>query len=156
MRKYGASPKKVVHYPGVKEGIYLWELSARLRADSAEQRKKPRKVAYVRPEPWTAQYYKGARAFLDDLLLGMSDEMDVVLLPRGAAQAEHYQSERFARIRVAARALDIDDVLGLPRARAGRRLCRRHRRQPDEDLDAGRASRAGPGRRSLTDAYSMP
>ena len=111
VRKYGASPKKVVHYPGVKEGIYLWELHARLRTESAKRGKKTRKVAYVRPEPWTAQYYKGARAFLDDLLLGMAQEMDVVLLPRGAAQAEHYHAERYSGIRVAARALDIGDIV---------------------------------------------
>ena len=111
VRRYGADPKKVVHYPGVKEGIYLWELSARMGARSGPPDDKTRKVAYVRPEPWTAQYYKGARAFLDDLLLGMAEEMDVVLLPRGAAQAQHYRAERFARIRVVDRALDISDIV---------------------------------------------
>jgi predicted glycosyltransferase len=30
LRKQWANPKKVVHYPGVKEGIYLWELDRRL------------------------------------------------------------------------------------------------------------------------------
>jgi predicted glycosyltransferase len=111
IRKYGAHPRKVVHYPGVKEGIYLWELDARLRSASDERQKKTRKVAYVRPEPWTAQYYKGARAFLDDLLLGMAQAMDVVLLPRGAAQADHYRDARFSRIRVVERALDITDIV---------------------------------------------
>ena len=113
VRKYGVNPKKVVHFPGVKEGVYLWELDARLNAQpqAARRREKARKVVYVRPEPWTAQYYKGARDFLDELLLGMAGEMDVVLLPRGAEQARHYQSERFARIRIVATALDIGDIV---------------------------------------------
>jgi predicted glycosyltransferase len=112
VRKYGMNPRKVVHYPGVKEGIYLWELDVRLRSRQSSSRpERSRKVVYVRPEPWTAQYYTGARAFLDDLLLGMAREMDVVLLPRGAAQALHYQTERFACIRVVAGALDITEIV---------------------------------------------
>ena len=31
LRKQWANPRKVVNYPGVKEGIYLWELDERLR-----------------------------------------------------------------------------------------------------------------------------
>lgn len=111
LKKQGANPRKVIHYPGVKEGIYLWELDARLSKEGGWQRKaKSRKVVYIRPEPWTAQYYKGKRNFLDDLLLGMQDHVDVVLLPRGKEQSVHYQKPEFSHVRVVTTALDIADI----------------------------------------------
>jgi uncharacterized protein len=111
LKKQGASPRKVVHYPGVKEGIYLWELDQRLsQRNCNDDAVKSRKVAYVRPEPWTAQYYKGSRNFLDNLLLGMKDHVDVVLLPRGKEQGAHYQGPEFTGIRVVTTALDIADI----------------------------------------------
>ena len=91
--KQGANPKKVIHYPGVKEGIYLWELDMRLSKGGGIGRERPIlwKVVYIRPEPWTAQYYKGDRNFLDALVLGIQNDVDVVLLPRGKEQGTHYQ-----------------------------------------------------------------
>lgn len=111
LKKQWANPKKVVHYPGVKEGLYLWELDQRLHGRNAcTQPSKSRKVVYVRPEPWTAQYYKGSRNFMDELLLGIKDHVDVVLLPRGKEQGVHYQTSTFAGIRVVTTALDIADI----------------------------------------------
>lgn len=111
LKKQHANPRKVVQYPGVKEGLYLWELDERLSAKAESPRgAKPRSTVYIRPEPWTAQYYKGSRNFLDDLLLGMKEQVDIVLLPRGKEQGKHYQSERFDGVRVVNTALDIADI----------------------------------------------
>jgi len=111
LRKQWARPAKVIHYPGVKEGIYLWELQERLdKREKGTGFAKMRQVVYVRPEPWTAQYYKGSRNFMDDLLLGLQEHVDVVLLPRGKEQGVHYQAPAFHRIRVMTRALDIADI----------------------------------------------
>lgn len=109
LRRQWANPKKVVKYPGVKEGIYLWELDQRLQAAPARP-PKSRKTVYVRPEPWTAQYYQGSSNFLDDLLAGLMNDVDVVLLPRGREQGAHYKSERFNRVKVIDTALDIADI----------------------------------------------
>jgi predicted glycosyltransferase len=109
LRRQWANPRKVVHYPGVKEGLYLWELDVRLAARRARQAR-DRKVIYVRPEPWIAQYYKGNRNFLDDLVLGMKDHADVVLLARGREQGAHYKDVRFSGVRVIDTALDIADI----------------------------------------------
>jgi predicted glycosyltransferase len=109
LRKQWANPKKVERYPGVKEGIYLWELDQRLQA-LPPRAPKARKTVYVRPEPWTAQYYQGSSNFLDELLAGLAKEVDVVLLPRGKEQGKHYKGERFAGIRVIDTALDIADI----------------------------------------------
>ena len=111
LKKQWANPKKVIHYPGVKEGIYLWELEKRLQAlGLAEEHTKPKPVVYVRPEPWTAQYYTGSRNFMDALLLGMKDHVSIVLLPRGKEQGVHYQDQKFTGIRVVTTALDIADI----------------------------------------------
>jgi len=103
-----ANPKKIVHYPGVKEGIFLWELEQRL---PAKTEKKERKKIYIRTEPWTAHYYKKSQNFMDDLILGLKDKVDIVLLPRGKDQAIHYQDKKFDGIQVATTALDIVDIV---------------------------------------------
>lgn len=109
LQKQHANPKKILHYPGVKEGIYLWELETRLASRAATG--KARRTVYIRPEPWTAQYYKGSRNFMDDLILGMKDKVDIVLLPRGKEQGVHYQSPQFAGVKVVSTALDIADIV---------------------------------------------
>ncbi len=109
LKKQFARRSKIQHYPGVKEGMYLWELENRLPAPDASV--KARKTVYIRPEPWIAHYYKGSRNFLDNLILGMKDHVDIVLLPRGKEQGVHYQSEQFAGIQVATTALDIADIV---------------------------------------------
>lgn len=111
LQKQWANPKKVIHYPGVKEGIYLWELGDRLTKIRNDSNKtKAKKVVYIRPEPWTAQYYKGSCNFLDEILLGMKDFVSIVLLPRGNEQGVYYQDSKFSGIRVVTTALDIADI----------------------------------------------
>lgn len=106
LRRQGAAARKVLAYPGVKEGLYLWRLAARLAVPAP----RARRVVYCRPEPSSAQYYKGGRDVLDDLLLGMKDQVELVLLPRGEEQGRHYRAARFAGVRVVAGALDIADI----------------------------------------------
>lgn len=110
LRRQLAREAKIQRYPGVKEGIYLWRLQQQL--DSAARARAPgrKPVIYVRPEPWTAQYYKGDRNFMDELLLGIKNEANVVLLPRGRAQGEHYRDGRFEGLRIVDTALDIADI----------------------------------------------
>jgi predicted glycosyltransferase len=110
LRRQWANPRKVVNYPGVKEGIYLWELDERLRQAGNRSKRKVRPTVYIRPEPWTAQYYKGSRNFLDDLILGIKDKVDVVVLPRGRDQGLHYRGPQFAGVRVIDTALDLADI----------------------------------------------
>lgn len=108
LKKQLASPRKTFKYPGVKEGLYLWALQRRLGPRKAEPGRKP--SVYLRPEPWTAQYYKGGKEFLDELILGVKDKVNLTLLPRGKAQGEHYRDAKFAGIRIVDTALDIADI----------------------------------------------
>ncbi len=108
LRRQFAAPRKVVRYPGVKEGIYLHRLNG--SPHRCARAGKPRLSVYVRPEPWTAQYYRGAVNFLDALLLGLKDEATVTLLPRDESQASHYGADRFEGIRVLDGVLAIEDI----------------------------------------------
>jgi predicted glycosyltransferase len=86
VRRQGARADKIIRYPGVKEGLYLWDLAI----PNGKARARPR--IYMRPEPWTALYYDGAVGFLDELLLGLREAADVVLLPRTKDQAARYRA----------------------------------------------------------------
>lgn len=110
LRRQFASRRKLARYPGVKEGIYLWQLQDRLDSAAKAPRACDRPSVYIRPEPWTAQYYKGQRNFLDELLLGVQDHLRVTLLPRGKDQGRHYRDPRFGEVRVVDTALDIADI----------------------------------------------
>lgn len=110
LRKQLANPKKVVNYPGVKEGIYLWKLAEQLLASQEDNTRRQRPSVYIRPEPWTAQYYKGDRNFLDELVLGIKDRVSLTILPRGKEQGLHYRGPQFAGILVVDTAMDIADI----------------------------------------------
>jgi len=110
LKRQLANPGKVLRYPGVKEGIYLWSLQQRLERSAAGRSVAAKPKVYIRPEPWAAQYYKGERNFMDALLLGIKNHADVTLLPRGDAQAGYYHDARFEGIRVIDSALHIDDI----------------------------------------------
>jgi predicted glycosyltransferase len=98
-----AKDSKIIQYPGVKEGIYLW--NAKIKNNNPDK-----KIVYIRPEPWIAQYYKGAINFMDDVLLYLKDKVKIVLLPRGKEQALHYQSPEFNNITVQISPLGLEDI----------------------------------------------
>lgn len=98
-----ARDSKIIQYPGVKEGIYLWN-------DPISYKNQDARMIYVRPEPWVAQYYKGAVNFLDDLLLFLKDKSKVVLLPRGKDQAVHYEQDKFRGIEVLNKPLSLREI----------------------------------------------
>ncbi len=107
--KTGVSAKKVIQYPGVKEGIYLWSKGEAIQ----EKRKQmvPGQVKiYIRPEPQTAQYYKGKENFLDDTILALQDKYKIIVLPRDANQSNHYKQEKFNKTFVPDKPLGFDEI----------------------------------------------
>src|SRR5690242_19856955 len=66
--KKGAKRSKILVYPGIKEGVYLWERGFDILNKRILIHEDDRKI-YIRPEPHTAQYYSGKLNFLDDLIL---------------------------------------------------------------------------------------
>ncbi|MBZ6079392.1 DUF354 domain-containing protein [Microvirga puerhi] len=109
VKRQGASAKKVRQYPGVKEGLYLWRLADELdRLPTAEVKNRP--SIYIRPEPWTAQYYRGRTNFLDDVIMALSAVADVTVLPRGKEQALHYKDQKFKGVTLVTGARAIQQI----------------------------------------------
>ena len=75
IRNQGASDDKIVKYPGLKEGVYLWNYYTKTSDSPKVKNINKRKVIFIRPEPSMAQYYKGRQNFIDDLLVWKSGRM---------------------------------------------------------------------------------
>ncbi len=110
VRRQGARDKKIVQYPGVKEGIYLWQMPG-LEPGKPIPGKNGRRRVFVRPEPSTAQYYKGSLNFLDDVLLELRGKVEIVVSPRGKEQAAHYESSEFSGITVLHKPMPLAEIV---------------------------------------------
>ena len=101
-QKQFAKTSKIVQYPGVKEGIYLWSTKLINNQNS--------KNIYIRPEPWLAQYYQGGTEFLDNLILELKKSYNIIILPRGEDQASHFKKDMFLGITVQKDVLSLLDI----------------------------------------------
>lgn len=107
--KTGVSAQKVMQYPGVKEGIYLWSKGEAIQEKRKQMQAGNVKI-YIRPEPQTAQYYKGKENFLDDTILALQDKYKIIVLPRDANQSAHYKQEKFNKTFVPDKPLGFDEI----------------------------------------------
>ncbi len=89
----GISKEKIIQYPGVKEGIYLWSKSKEIYKYRLENNIKTN--IYIRPEPQTAQYYNGKQDFLDETIFELQKNYPITILPRDAKQMMHYSTDKF-------------------------------------------------------------
>lgn len=105
IRKQGASRSKLVYYPGVKEGVYLWNFKS--NGSTEKNNGKKRKQIFIRPEPNTAQYYNGKHNHIDTLLLGLKDKYDITILPRNDEQHQIYKRFKYAGVRVAEQTIPL-------------------------------------------------
>lgn len=110
LRAQFASKRKIIKYPGIKEGIYLWPLSKKILSDINNREKKQRPVIYIRPEPATAQYYKGKTDILDPLISDLAKYADVTVFPRDAAQRVHYSSLQENNVKINSNAIRIENI----------------------------------------------
>jgi len=97
---------KLTFYPSVKEAIYLSQ-----EPEFIELISKPKNTIYFRPEPWSAQYYKGPLNFFDETLVKLSEEYNVVILPRDKNQVEHYKQCKFNQITVAEKPISLKGIV---------------------------------------------
>jgi len=104
-KKQFGNLNKIIFYPGLKEGIYLWRKKYLLFKNNEN-----RDTIYVRPEPWVAQYYGGQKNFLDPLLLKLSSKYKIVILPRDSYQARHYLALNLNNTRIIQGNLHLDDI----------------------------------------------
>jgi predicted glycosyltransferase len=120
LRRFGASRRKVLRYPGFKEDLYL----AGFEPDPGvldELGLDPEHVIVVfRPPPEGALYHPMVNERFEEVLRSAlsHDEVQIVLLPRTRNQAERYRS-RSSRIRVPEHAVDARSLLALADAAIG-------------------------------------
>lgn len=100
---------KFIKYPGVKEGIYLWRLFEK-EIITNQKKRRNNKTIYFRPEPWSAQYYRGKQNFFDDLLIRLDETFQIVLLPRGEEQHRYYRTPKFKNIHVPEKSIRLIDI----------------------------------------------
>ncbi len=99
---------KIFFYPGTKEAVYL---SKGNFGSGKNITKEKIKNIYIRPEPWTAQYYKGRKFFMDGLIIELSKYFNVFILPRGKEQQEHYEQKFFSTINVIGEAISLENII---------------------------------------------
>jgi predicted glycosyltransferase len=97
--------KKVFFYPSVKEAIYLSQQTFSDKTDHGKGTK-----IYFRPEPWSAQYYKGPLNFFDDILIKLSLNYEVIVLSRDQKQCAHYLQEKFNNLKVLLSPLTLGEI----------------------------------------------
>lgn len=97
---------KVYFYPGVKEAIYLSQHTELLSLTNGNKSK-----IYFRPEPQTAQYYKGPVNFFDDTLLELSKDFQVIVLPRDKDQMEYYEQDKFKSLTVSHKPVNLFNIV---------------------------------------------
>ena len=107
--KAGASRKKIISYPGVKEGIYLWSMGETIHKNRSLKEQQEIRI-YVRPEPQTAQYYKGGENFLDETLAEIQHRYKVIVLPRNQDQSNHYKQPKFSGILVPEKPISFSEI----------------------------------------------
>jgi len=96
---------KITQYPGVKEGIYLWNKYLNFTRNPKSSQK-----IYIRMEPSLAQYYNGGSYFLDEIIIKLKDKFKIVILPREKDQIIHYSDEKFKGIEVLEKPMAFDDI----------------------------------------------
>lgn len=97
--------RKVIQYPGVKEGIYLWKKYQNFKLEISELNR-----IYIRTEPQLAQYYTGKLNFMDSIIKELKDKYQIVILPRTTDQAEYYSTEEFNGVTVCKKPLPFEEI----------------------------------------------
>ena len=107
--KLGVNAKKITQYPGVKEGIYLWSKGERIQQKRKANTDHTIKI-FIRPEPQTAQYYKGKENFLDEMLLTLQHKYKICVLTRDNQQYIHYKQDKFDKLNVPDKPIDFETI----------------------------------------------
>ena len=108
VKKQFAKETKIIKYPGLKEGIYLWRL---LTGIKKKKRQFGKKTIFFRPEPRTAQYYTGDTSTMDALFIEIKDAFDIIVSPRDEVQKQYYNQQRFSGIQVLEKPLPITEII---------------------------------------------
>jgi uncharacterized protein len=96
---------KLRYYPGTKEAIYL----SKKYQEPIDAKKTG--IIFFRPEPWSAQYYKAKKSFIDELLVDLCKEYAVYVLPRSNEQVVHYQQDKFHILHIVEKPISLEEII---------------------------------------------
>ncbi|OIO40655.1 hypothetical protein AUJ10_02305 [Candidatus Pacearchaeota archaeon CG1_02_31_27] len=82
--------RKINHYPGLKESVYLSEIEPDKKVLSGLNIKEGKKIIVVRPEMNTSAYYNVEKDILTPLVEKLTEIYNVILIPRDEKQREHF------------------------------------------------------------------
>ena len=108
IKSFGVSTNKIIQYPGVKEGIYLYRKGEKIQRSRINHSKEIH--IYIRPEPQTAQYYNAKTNFLDEMILELQEKYKITILTRDENQTIHYQKNEFLYTSVPRKPLDFETI----------------------------------------------
>ena len=106
----GGRSDKIKKYPGLKEGIYLWKYKNNVPNRVKSAKSEHEKTIYIRPEPLNAQYYKGQKNFMDDLIVELQRHVKIVLLPRTKDQEIYYRQKKFKQIHIPGKTIPVAQI----------------------------------------------
>ena len=113
LERYGVGPRKLRRYPGLKEDYYLADLEPNPAVLEELGVDRSRVVAVLRPPPDVSLYHRHANPLFPETLraLGSRDDVQVVVLPRIAAQRDHVRELGLPSAIVPEHAVDAQSLI---------------------------------------------
>ena len=107
--KWSIDQQKLIRYPGIKEGIFLWLKGEEILAQRKLNGNSPVKI-YIRTEPPTAQYYNSKLNFMDEIIMQLQHKYAITVLTRNASQLNHYKGDAFSATTVPVEPLNFEQI----------------------------------------------
>jgi predicted glycosyltransferase len=113
LERYGATPPKLVQYPGLKEEYYLADFEPDPRALEQFDVDPARTLVVVRTPPDVSLYHRRSNPLFPQVLdhLGRDESVHAVVLPRTDEQREYVRSLELPSVQVPDRAVDGQSLI---------------------------------------------
>jgi uncharacterized protein len=115
LARYGATPPKLVQYPGLKEEYYLADFEPDESVPASLDVDRSRALVVLRPPPDVSLYHRTSNPLFPQSLeyLGRRDDVHAVVLPRTGEQREYVASLSLPSVIVPERAVDAQSLIAL-------------------------------------------
>jgi predicted glycosyltransferase len=115
LARYGASPPKLVRYPGLKEEYYLADFEPDLGVPGSLGVESGRVLVVLRPPPDVSLYHRHSNPLFPQTLdvLGRREDVHAVVLPRTEEQRDFVRSLDLPSVLVPERAVDAQSLIAL-------------------------------------------
>ena len=113
LRKYGCTKKKLDHYPGLKEQIYLYDFIPDASIVKSLHLDKKKIIVTIRPPATMSHYHNVENKLFSSLLRKLSSDKKVqmVILPRTNEQKEQILNMKLNNIVISKKAVDAPSLI---------------------------------------------